>query len=231
MIARGLMMSAIVVAVMAALSAWGWIVTPADAEIPVHWSASGEVNRYGSRLEAFGLIPALTLGLSVLLALAPRIDPRGRNLAESGSLLMTVWMGALALLLVAHSALVLTATGVLDPNGPLLPRLILLAVAAFMAVLGNLLGKARPNWFVGVRTPWTLSSDRSWDITHRWAGRGFVVTGLGGGLAVLLLPIEFGLAVFFALLGVTAIGSIVLSYVAWRDDPARETYSETRDEP
>jgi hypothetical protein len=50
-------------------------------------------------------------------------------------------------------------------------------------------------------------------------------------LAVLLLPIEIGLAVFFALLGVTAIGSIVLSYVAWRDDPARETYSETRDEP
>jgi uncharacterized membrane protein len=225
------MISAVVVAVMAALSAWAWIVTPADAEIPVHWSASGEVNRYGSRLEAFAAIPAFTALISLLLALAPAIDPRGRNLARSGPLLMTVWIGVLALLFVTHLTLVLSATGMLDPEGALVPRLILLAVAAFMTVLGNLLGKARPNWFIGVRTPWTLSSDRSWDITHRWAGRGFVVSGLGGALAALFLPVEISLVVFFSLLGVTAIGSIVLSYVAWRDDPARETYSETRDEP
>jgi len=226
MIVRGLMVSALVVAAMAALSVWGWMVTPADAQIPVHWSASGEVNRYGGRLEAFAMIPAVTVLVSLLLAFVPKIDPRGRNLAKSGPLLMTVWMGMLVLLFVSHVALVLSATGTIEPDGSLVPRLILLAVSVFMVVLGNFLGKARPNWFVGVRTPWTLSSDRAWDITHRWAGRGFVMTGLGGGLAVLLMPVEIGLTVFFALLGVTVGGAVILSYLAWRRDPDRETYSE-----
>ena len=227
MVRQGLAISALVVAGMAALSVWGWFQTPADAAIPVHWSATGEVNRYGTRLEAFGLMPALAAGLSLLLAFAPKIDPRGRNLAKSGPLLITVWMGTLAILAVSHIALVLSATGTLDAEGPVMPRMILIAVALFMAVLGNLLGKARPNWFVGVRTPWTLSSDHAWDVTHRWAGRGFVATGLIGGAAILIAPINIGLTVFFILLAITAIGSIVLSYLAWRTDPERETYSET----
>jgi uncharacterized membrane protein len=224
---RGLVISAFAVAAMAALSAWGWVQTAPGAEIPVHWSATGEVNRYGSRLEAFATMPVIAAVISLLLAFAPKIDPRGRNLAKSGALLMTVWMGVLALLFVAHLALVLSATGTLDPEGPLMPRLILLAVCAFMVVLGNLLGKARPNWFVGVRTPWTLSSDRSWDITHRWAGRGFVATGLAGGAAIVVAPVEIGLGLFFGLLAATALGSILLSYLTWRSDPDRETYSET----
>ncbi len=226
MIARGLTISALAIAAMAAMSAWGWMMTSADAQIPVHWSATGEVNRYGSRLEAFTTMPIVAIVISLLLAFAPKIDPRGRNLAKSGPLLMTVWMGTLALLVVAHLALVLSATGTLDPESPILPRIILIAVALFLAVLGNLLGKARPNWFVGVRTPWTLSSDHSWDVTHRWAGRGFVATGLVGGAAILFTPVEVGLMIFFGLLGATAIGAVVLSFLAWRSDPDRETYSE-----
>ena len=227
MIARGLMISAAAIAGMAALSAWGWMTTPADMQIPVHWSATGEVNRYGSRLEAFATMPVVAAVISLLLAFAPKIDPRGRNLARSGPLLITVWMGTLALLVVAHLAMVLSATGIFAPESPILPRIILVAVALFLVVLGNLLGKARPNWFVGVRTPWTLSSDRSWDVTHRWAGRGFVLTGLAGGAAILLAPVQIGLIVFFSLLGVTAIGAIILSFLAWRSDPDRETYNET----
>ena len=227
MMARGLGISAIVVAAMAGLSAWGWSVTPQDAQIPVHWSATGEVNRYGGRFEAFGVMPLLALGLSGLLAIAPKIDPRGRNLAKSGPLYLTVWMGTLGLLFTSHLVLVLSATGHLNAESPLLPRILLIAVALFLAIIGNLLGKARPNWFIGVRTPWTLSSDRSWDVTHRWTGRGFVATGLLGGAALLLTPVKIGLAIFFGLLGVTVAGALVISYLAWRDDPSRETFSET----
>ncbi len=227
MIMRGLILSAIVVAAMAGLSAWAWTVTTAETQIPVHWSITGEVNRYGSRLEAFGLIPAITAALSLLLAVAPRIDPRGQNLAKSGSLLGTVWMGLLGLLLVVHLALVLPATGVIDMNSTLMPRMVLAAVAVFIAVIGNVLGKARPNWFVGVRTPWSLSSDRSWDITHRWAGRGFVASGVIGGAAIVLAPIGVGMAIFIGLLCTTSLGSILISYLAWRSDPARETFNET----
>lgn len=226
MIMRGLIVSAIVAAAMAGLSAWAWSVTPADAQIPVHFSVSGEVNRYGSRLEAFGLIPALTIGLSLLLAAAPKIDPRGRNLASSGPLLMTVWMGLLAILTVTHLALTLPALGVVEAESSLMLRLVLAAVALFLAVVGNMLGKARPNWFVGVRTPWSLSSDHSWDVTHRWAGRGFVLSGIVGSGVILLAPVQIGIAVFVALICTTSVGSILISYLAWRTDPERETFSE-----
>ncbi len=226
MIRTGLILSAIIVLAMIGLSAWAWMMTPADAQIPVHWSATGEVNRYGSRLEAFGLIPAMTAGLSILMALAPRIDPRGRNLAKSGPLLITVWLGLLAILAMTHLALVLPALGLIEADSGLVPKLVLGAVCIFLAVIGNMLGKARPNWFVGVRTPWSLSSDRSWDITHRWAGRGFVLTGLVGGAAIVFAPVGVGLTVFLTLIGTTALGAIAVSYVAWRGDPDRETFNE-----
>lgn len=226
MIVRGLWISAGVIIAMAGLSIWGWNTTPADAQIPVHWSASGEVNRYGSRFEAFLMMPLMATGLCLLLAFAPKIDPRGRNLANSGPLYLAVWIGTLIFVGLAHLAMVLSATGVMAQDSPIMPRIVLLGLALFMAVIGNLLGKARPNWFVGVRTPWTLSSDLSWDVTHRWAGRGFVLAGVVGGLAMLLSPINVGLTVFFVLLGGTAIGSIILSFLIWKKDPHRETFSD-----
>ncbi|MCR9127940.1 MAG: SdpI family protein [Alphaproteobacteria bacterium] len=226
MIARGLIASAAFIAVMAGLSAWGWLATPAGAEFPVHWNAAGEPDRYGGKLEAFALLPGLAILMSVIFAAAPLIDPRGRNLAQSGSVLLTVWIGTLGVLAAGQAALTLVAVGVIAPEGELAPRLVLLAVCALLVVLGNALGKARPNWFVGVRTPWTLSSDKAWDVTHRWAGRGFVASGLIGGAALLLAPVPAGLAVFFALIAVTAVGSIALSFLVWRSDPDRETYSD-----
>lgn len=226
MIRTGLMISTLVVLAMVGLSAWAWMVTPADTQIAVHWSATGEVNRYGTRLEAFGLIPAMTAGLSLLMALAPRIDPRGRNLEKSGPLLITVWLGLLAILAMTHLALILPAVGLVEADSEFTPKFVLIAVCVFMAVIGNVLGKARPNWFVGVRTPWSLSSDRSWDITHRWAGRGFVLTGLVGGAAMVFAPISVGLTVFLTLMGITAVGSLAVSYFAWRSDPDRETFNE-----
>lgn len=226
MIAKGITISAAALAVMAGLSAWGWLATPPGAEIAVHWNAAGEPDRYGGKAEAFLLLPGLALVMSAIFCAAPYIDPRGRNLANSGSVLLTVWIGALAVLAAGQAALTLTAVGVLSPEGQTGPRAILLAVCVLMVVLGNVLGKARPNWFVGVRTPWTLSSDRAWDATHRWAGRGLVASGLIGAAAILLAPVPAGLAVFFTLLGVTVVGSVGLSFLVWRSDPDRETYSE-----
>lgn len=226
MIARGLIAAAGFIAVIAGLSAWGWIAAPAGMEIPVHWNAAGEPDRYGGKAEAFLVMPALAVALSAVFALAPRIDPRGRNLARSGSVFLTVWIGTLILLTAGQAALTLVAVGVLEPDGQTAPRVVLLAVCGLMAMLGDALGKARPNWFVGVRTPWTLSSDRAWDVTHRWAGRGLVVSGVAGGAAIALAPLEYGLAIFLALIAVTGVGSVAISYQVWRTDPDRETFNE-----
>lgn len=224
---RTALVAAALTAMIFGLSAWGWLATPPGVEIAVHWDATGQADRFGGKMEAFAPMPAIALLVSALLAAAPHIDPRGRNLARSGPLLRVVWLGTLAVLTAAQAALTLTAVGVIAQDGDAAPRLIVLAVSVLFVVLGDALGKARPNWFVGFRTPWTLSSDKAWDVTHRWAGRGFVAAGLLGGAVVLIGPMDVGVGLFVALvLGVVA-GGTLLSFLVWRTDPDRETYSET----
>jgi uncharacterized membrane protein len=88
-------------------------------------------------------------------------------------------------------------------------------------VIGNFLGKTRSNWFMGIRTPWTMSSELSWTKTHRLGGRLFLAAGL---LSIVLGLVTNAQVVFFALLpsiAVAAVVPIVYSYFVWRDDPER----------
>lgn len=229
--AKGLAAVAALIAMTFAFSMWGWLATPPGAEIAVHWNAAGQPDRFGGKAEAFMLIPGLAVLMSALFAAAPHIDPRGRNLAASGSVLMTVWIGTIGVLAVVQAALTFSALGVIAADGEIVPRAVMLAVCALMVITGNVLGKARPNWFVGVRTPWTLSSDRAWDATHRWAGRGFVLSGLIGGACVLVAPLVAALFVFSGLILMTAFGSVLLSFLVWRRDPEREVFSEGGSKP
>ena len=101
-----------------------------------------------------------------------------------------------------------------------MPRFIGLAVGAMFFVMGNVLGKLRPNWFFGVRTPWTLSSKLSWNKTHRLAGWVFVLGGLLLMAAGLVgTPTAMGIA--FAVLMAGVLGAVTYSYFVWRSDPDR----------
>ena len=88
-------------------------------------------------------------------------------------------------------------------------------------VLGNFLGKIRPNWFVGVRTPWTLSSKLSWDKTHRLAGWLFMLMG------VLFFPVRAvskrrgSLIAMLVIDALCVVWMIVYSYLVYRNDPQR----------
>ncbi len=224
MILRGVMLSLPPFLVMLALAVWGWIVTPEGTQVPVHFAIDGSVNRYGSRLEAFALIPAGALALSGLFALAPLIDPRRANLQRSRPLVLVSWAGAMWLLALVQGVITLTVTGVLADAG-WIPRLGGVATGMLFVAIGNVLGKARPNWFFGIRTPWTLSSDRAWDVAHRWGGWLFVLAGLVSIGAMLVLPLTAGFVVLIvAMLGAALIPT-VQSYFVWRSDPEREMYS------
>jgi uncharacterized membrane protein len=89
-------------------------------------------------------------------------------------------------------------------------------------VLGNYLGKTRSNFFAGVRTPWTLSSEYSWEKTHRLGGRLFVATGLATVAVSLLAGTPWDLYVILGGTFITVIVSIVMSFVYWRRDPDRQ---------
>jgi len=225
---KGLTYSLPALLVLLGLSAWGWLGTPADAQIPVHFGLDGSPNRMGGRLEAFGLLPMIGVSLCLLFPILPQIDPRGQNLMRSRSALLTGWIGTLWVLVAAQAALSLTTLGYLNA-GTDTARLVGAACALLLVFIGNVLGKARPNWFFGIRTPWTLSSDKAWDITHRWGGRLMMLIGLISLPLMLTLPMETA----FPILTTGAIGMAVfsmgLSFWVWKNDPDRTQYSAPKD--
>lgn len=207
----------VLIAAMAGVSAWAWTRIPDTARIPVHWGIDGAPDRFGSKLEALIALPAVAALITLLLLALPWIDPRRANLEASAKFWNVVAIAVVALLAYVHVLLVAGALGKhIDMMNAMIPALSLLFV-----VIGNYLSKTRSNWFAGVRTPWTLSSDYSWEKTHRWSGRLFVLSGIAGLGAWLAAGAETAMAVIVAALLVTTIAAIVMSYVFWKNDPDR----------
>lgn len=186
--------------------------------LPVHWNLAGEVDRLGSRWELVLLGPGLLLGLWLLLAWVGRIDPKAARAlppdaprAEAGARdqVLAFVLGMFALF---HVSLLLKGAGIRLAG----PTLFVLLLAAFQVGLGNVLPRVRPNFFVGVRTPWTLSSDAVWRRTHRLAGKLLFVSGFAGAGAVAILPGRLGPATAFALFILALLVPTALSYVWWK---------------
>jgi uncharacterized membrane protein len=202
---------------MAAFSAWAWNLIPDGAQVPVHWNIEGHADRYGSKVEALLAMPAVAAVLTALLLFLPRIDPRRANIEASGKFWNAVAIAIVALLAYVHVFLILNAMGrSVDVLNGMIPGL-----CALFVVIGNYLSKTRSNWFAGVRTPWTLSSEYSWEKTHRWTGRLFVATGIVDAVVWLAAGPRIAMGVLLASLLATTIAAIALSYVFWKNDPDR----------
>lgn len=220
MIRKGLLLSLVPLTLITVTSLWGYSVAAPDARFPIHWGFDGQPDRYGGRSEAFLLMPALAFGLTILLAVVPAFDPRGDNLRRSAPAYLTAWLGTLGLLAAMQAGLLMIALGVWDagPGSPF-HRLVAGGISVLIMLIGNVLGKARPNWFIGVRTPWALSSDLAWERTHRVAGRLFVLVGLAGLGAALVLPSTAAMPILLVGVIGAAISAACYSYVVWRTAP------------
>jgi uncharacterized membrane protein len=195
----------------AAVSLIAWPRIPERA--PVHWNLAGEVDRYGGRAEVLLLLPAMMVFLWLLLRFLPRIDPRRQNFAKMEGTYELVITLTLGLLFAVHGALIAVALGHQVPIDRLVPAM----VGVMFLVLGNVLPRARPNWWFGVRTPWTLSNDRVWTRTHRVAGYTFILAGLGLVAVAFVSDVAIRGAVLAATLG-AALVPLVYSYFAWRQE-------------
>ena len=203
------------VVAMLAISAWAWGRVPDDAQIPIHWGIDGQPNGYAPKWVGFLFTPALGLVLGAVFLVIPRIDPRREHLIASTRAWVAITGSAMVLLVLVHAAVVAAALGATFDMG----RVVAIVIGGLFVVIGNFLGKTRSNWFMGIRTPWTLSSERSWTKTHRLGGRLFMAVGL---LSIVLGLLTSDQVVFYALLPgilVAALAPIVYSYFVWRDDP------------
>jgi len=181
-------------------------------QIESHWGISGEADDTMGRTLAVLLLPLITLGLWALLVFIPRLDPRRANYASFGPTYRLIINAVIASMAVIHVAII--ANG-LDWGVPV-ARVIIVAVSLELAVIGNELGRLRPNWFAGIRTPWTLSDDEVWRRTHRVGGRLFAAAGLLTAILGMFAPLVI---VFIAMIGGMvgiALGLAGYSYLLWR---------------
>lgn len=185
-------------------------------QIPVHWNIRGEVDRYGGRFEGLFLIPLVATGLYVLLRVLPKIDPRAANYREFAGPYTIIRCALIVFMAVLHGLLLLAALGRPIPMGTVVPAI----VGLLLIAVGVLMTRIKPNWFVGVRTPWTLSSDLSWTKTHRLAAWILPLSGV----AVLLsgfFATEWAVYAMLAVVLASTAGLVVYSYVVWRRDPSQ----------
>ena len=214
--ARSEWLPLLILVAMWGLSAWAW--QRVGDRIPVHWGPDGRPDRYGSRAEGLLLMPAIATGLYALLLVLPRFDPGRRAYGLFRTAYLVIRVSILGVFLLLHSAAIRVALGhQLD-----MTRWVMATLGVLFLVLGNLMGKIRPNFFVGIRTPWTLTSKRSWVKTHRLGGWAFILSGL----VFLGTAWVSGKAALIGSLVVTAllmISVVVYSYFAWRSDPDRRS--------
>jgi len=212
-----LVLTAVLVVGQLAVSGLAWTQLAPGARIPIHWGIDGRPDGYADAWLGLFLLPAITLVLGPILAVAPRFDPRRANLVRSAPAYLWIVGTALVFMAGVHVLVVLSALG----NDVDITRFLGVGVGAMFVVIGNFLGKTRSSWFLGIRTPWTLSSERSWTLTHRLGGYLFIGTGALTAVVAFLFPPEVFFWVLIVGLGASVAALFVYSYLVWRDDPDR----------
>ncbi|MFM1878640.1 MAG: hypothetical protein RLZZ241_1506 [Bacteroidota bacterium] len=182
--------------------------------VPLHWNLQGEVDRWGSKSELW-FIPFVTTGLIyILLSVIPILDPKKR-ISEMGA-----GYGKLKLALVGVMAVLALALIQMTRNDEMpAPEMILPIVGLLFIVLGSFMNRIKPNYFIGIRTPWTLESTEVWSKTHKLGGILFIVGGISIAGVGFLAETEtaFKFTVFAALS--IALISVLYSYWVYRKQP------------
>jgi len=162
--------------------------------VPVHWNMHGQADRYGSPLVNILAIPIISVVLAVVCGLLPKFGPMKANFEQFSKIYGRMIVALLAMLLCMHVVILLKSAG----HPVAIERVFPVMIGVLLAILGNWMGKIRRNFYVGIRTPWTLANDLVWERTHRVGGHLMVAIGL---LAALAALVPHPLAGFAVLIG------------------------------
>jgi uncharacterized membrane protein len=195
--------------VLAAFAIAGGMYNSIPDPVPTHWNEHGIANGYTPKPWGVFILPLIMIGSYLLFQLLPILSPGGFRISRFMSVYWIICTVIMAFLLVTTLFALLMAKGVSLPLG----RLINVGVGLLLIVIGNFLGKVTKNFFLGIRTPWTLASDEVWFRTHRLAGKLFVLVGL---LAVICGALGYAGSWIAWVVISTALISVVYSAVIYK---------------
>jgi uncharacterized membrane protein len=177
--------------------------------MPTHWNAAGQADDYMSKPYGAATLAAIPLFIFIIFKLIPVMSPRGfrtESFTDVLNILMTVSV-------VFGSIVGVGAIQAAQGDDFNISTFVMVAVGLLLMVLGNYLGKVRKNFFIGIRTPWTLASDEVWARTHRLGGWCFVIAGLAMAVMAVVAP---GTTWTIYIVITMALIPVVYSYFAYR---------------
>lgn len=180
--------------------------------VPTHWGVNGQIDAWGSRNVTLFLPPALIIGMYLLFLILPHFDPKKENYQKFSG----VYHGFKTAMMIFF-LLIYVITG-FSGLGYKLPvdKIITAMMGVLFLLIGGYLPKLKPNWFIGIRTPWTLSNETVWQKTHEVGGKLFMLEGLLVLLSLLLLKGVWLFSFFIISILLMVLFVFVYSYWLWR---------------
>ena len=214
-----LLESVIIIMVVITWFIGGWAYAFAPDIVPIHWNIEGKPDNFASKDIGLFLLPIINTGLFFFLLVIPKIDPNNEQLKQSIRSFQWIRFGTHALL---ACIMAWTTLSIVD-SILVKPEWIFAIVSLFFAFLGRVMAHVKQNYFVGIRTPWTLNNEKVWDDTHHFTSPLWFYSGIGMGIMQVILS-KFGLgpevllAVFLVWIGIIVIIPIFYSYVRYQQE-------------
>jgi uncharacterized membrane protein len=181
------------------------------SRVPIHWNSKGQIDGYGGKfLGAFG-IALVNLGMYLLFLVLPCIDPKRKNYKGFQSTYQYLKYLLIVFFLGLEVTILLIATGVVVNTTIFIQVL----VSLLFILLGNVMGRFKHNYFVGIKTPWTLANEEVWRKTHRMAAPIWVIAGI---INILLTIIGMGFngIAFIIIIAAIVVVPTVYSYIIYQ---------------
>jgi uncharacterized membrane protein len=199
-----------------AVGAYSYALLPQP--VASHWGLSGEANGYMPKIFGAFLFPGIMAALFVIFSIIPIIDPLRANIDKFRTAYFGFALAVIAFMFIIYVQTILWNLGTMISFNLTIPILL----GGLFFCVGLLLDKVKRNWFIGIRTPWTLSSDEVWDKTHKFGAMLFKVAGILM-LFTLVLP-AYTLWVVLGLVLIAALAAVVYSYVLYTQVMKKRTW-------
>lgn len=212
-----------IILIAAGLSIGIYLLPVLPGKVPSHWNFYGDIDGWLPKKIAVYLFPLLTLFVYALLSVLPFFDPYKKNYQNFLKEYFWLRFGVVIFLMVLYAYTILAAFGYsFDIYKTILPLM-----SFGMMLLGFFLPKVKRNYFVGIRTPWTLQSENIWDRTHKVSGYAFIIAGFLSLMGFGFLPSMYGGWLLIISMVAAGLHGTIYSYILYRKENDKISNNQT----